>query len=186
MPGGFRTVGHSNRSLATFVGILGRAGVEVVADVRSFPRSRTNPAFGIDSLPDDLLRHGIGYVHFPDLGGRRGAQRDVPGQLNALWRNPSFHNYADYAQSERFGAAYSELVDLGQSRLVAVMCSEAVWWRCHRRILADYLLMDGFRVIHLMGAGRETPATPTPGAQRRSDGKVIYPEADDGLDGHQP
>ncbi|QYX56566.1 DUF488 domain-containing protein [Roseovarius sp. SCSIO 43702] len=177
MASGFRTVGHSNRSLQEFVDILRAAGVQVIADVRSFPRSRSNPAFNIDSLPDDLRRYQIGYRHFPDLGGRRKIQPEVPDTLNAFWRNRSFHNYADYALSDRFGRSYDELLELGRDRRVAIMCSEAVWWRCHRRIIADYLLLDGKDVFHLMGNKREETATPTPSATRTGDGKVIYPAA---------
>ncbi|MFX0542535.1 DUF488 family protein [Roseovarius sp. S4756] len=177
MISGFRTVGHSNRSLAGFIGILQLAGVQSVADVRSYPRSRSNPAFNIDSLPDDLGSCQIGYRHFPDLGGRRKVQGDVADSVNAFWRNRSFHNYADYALSERFASAYDALVEFGQSRLIAIMCSEAVWWRCHRRIIADYLLLNGYEVIHLMGSGREDRAEPTLGATRMADRKVVYPAA---------
>ena len=99
MGGGFCTIGHSNRDLGAFVDILRQAEVKTVADVRSFPRSRSNPAFNIDTLPDALARHQIGYCQFPDLGGRRKVQQDVPDTVNALWRNRSFHNYADYALS---------------------------------------------------------------------------------------
>ena len=155
MIGGFCTVGHSNRSLAEFVDILRHAGVHLVADVRSFPRSRTNPGFNIDSLPDEIESRQIGYHHFPDLGGRRQIQRDVPASVNALWRIQSFHNYADYALTDQFAQAYDQLVTLGQDRVVAIMCAEAVWWRCHRRIIADYLLLNGHGVTHLMGNGRD-------------------------------
>ncbi len=175
MEGGFCTVGHSNRSLAEFAAILQQAGVQMVADVRSFPRSRSNPAFNIDSLPDALSPYQIGYRHFPDLGGRRKMQRDVPDRVNAFWRNRSFHNYADYALSDEFTQAFAALVELGQHSLIAIMCSEAVWWRCHRRIIADYLLLNGHAVIHLMGNGREDQATPTPEAERTAEERVVYP-----------
>ncbi|TYB91218.1 DUF488 family protein [Oceaniovalibus sp. ACAM 378] len=177
MATGFRTVGHSNRSLAEFVDILQRARVQTVCDVRSFPRSRTNPWFNIDSLPKELERYQIGYRHFPDLGGRRNIQHDIPDDVNAFWRNRSFHNYADYAMSEQFAQAYRALVELGEQQIIAMMCSEAVWWRCHRRIITDYLILNGYDVIHLMGNGREDPAKPTPGADRIAAGKVIYPAA---------
>ncbi len=177
MTGGFYTVGHSNRSLAEFADILRHAGVEMVADVRSFPRSRSNPAFNIDTLPDALCSDQIGYHHCPDLGGRRKMQCDVPDSINALWRNQSFHNYADYALSDQFDRAFSQMLDLGRDRPVAIMCAEAVWWRCHRRIIADYLLLSGYEVVHLMGNGREQPAKLTPGAKRTADGKVVYPAA---------
>ncbi|WP_289041713.1 DUF488 domain-containing protein [uncultured Aliiroseovarius sp.] len=175
MPGGFRTIGHSNRSLEAFVDILRAAGVEVIADVRSFPRSRSNPAFNIDTLPDALQDYQIGYRHFPDLGGRRPVQKDVSDTLNAFWRNRSFQNYADYTLSDQFGDAYAQLLTLGADHIVAIMCAEAVWWRCHRRIITDYLLLDGYKVFHLMGNGREDAAQPTPSAIRTDDGKVIYP-----------
>lgn len=175
MSAGFRTVGHSSRSLDQFVEILKQAGVEVVADVRSFPRSRSNPAFNIDSLPGQLQLHQIGYRHFPDLGGRRPKQPGIPEAVNAFWRHPSFHNYADYALSDPFARAFAELVALGHRQRIAIMCSEAVWWRCHRRIITDYLLLQGDDVLHLMTAGREDPASPTPGAERTAEGKVVYP-----------
>ncbi len=175
MANGFRTVGHSNRSLAEFTGILQQAGVQLVADVRSFPRSRTNPWFNIDSLPDTLAACQIGYRHFPDLGGRRNVQHAIPDAINARWRNRSFHNYADYALSDQFARAYSELVELGQHRLIAIMCSEAVWWRCHRRTITDYLLLNGHEVLHLMGNGREETAKLTAGVELTADGHAVYP-----------
>lgn len=174
MPGGFRTIGHSTLSLAGFTDILRQAGVQALADVRSFPHSRSNPAYNIESLPDALHRYQIDYRHFPGLGGRRSKQPDVPDTLNAFWHNRSFHNYADYALTEPFHRAYAELLAFGHDRLVAIMCAEAVWWRCHRRIITDYLLLDGFEVFHLMGHGREDAAKLTPGAERRPDG-VAYP-----------
>ncbi len=175
MAAGFCTVGHSNRSLAVFIEILQHAGVQMVVDVRSFPRSRTNPVFNTDTLPDELALRQIGYCHIPDLGGRRKMQPDVADSVNGFWRNRSFQNYADYALSDEFAQAYTALLDLGETRRIAIMCSEAVWWRCHRRIIADYLLLNGHEVIHLMGRGRENPAMPTPGAELAADGKVHYP-----------
>lgn len=175
MAGGFCTIGHSNRSLDEFAEIMQRAGVQIVADVRSFPRSRSNPAFNIDSLPEALRPYQIGYRHFPDLGGRRKMQPEVPDDANALWRNRSFHNYADYALSDRFAEALADLVNLGRERVVAMMCSEAVWWRCHRRIVTDHLIFAGHEVHHLMGSGREELATPTPGSRSGPGGTVIYP-----------
>ncbi|MBK0328975.1 DUF488 domain-containing protein [Rhodobacteraceae bacterium F11138] len=176
MPGGFRTIGHSNRSLKEFLDILQQAGVQMIVDVRSFPRSRSNPGFNTDTLPDDLQRYQIGYRHLPDLGGRRTVQRDVPDNLNAFWENRSFHNYADYALSSQFQAAYAKLLELGQNQIVAMMCSEAVWWRCHRRIITDYLVLNGHEVVHLMGSGRADPAKPTSGARKQPDGTVVYPD----------
>lgn len=174
----FVTIGHSNRSLDEFLDMLRAADVDMLIDVRAFPRSRSNPAFNIDRLPKDLARAGIGYRHMPALGGRRPKQPDVDEDLNALWRVRSFHNYADYALGDGFAAALDELVRLGRDRRLALMCSEAVWWRCHRRIIADHLLLDGHPVDHLMTPGHVEHATPTPGARKTADGKVVYPASD--------
>jgi uncharacterized protein (DUF488 family) len=171
----FATVGHSSRSLGAFVCLLRGAGVDFVVDVRSFPRSRGNPAYNIDALPDRLAERQIDYSHMPALGGRRGRQPGVPEEVNAGWRNRSFHNYADYALSPDFAEALTELRALGRARPVAIMCAEAVWWRCHRRIIADHLIFCGDEVVHLTGPGQATTARPTPGAQRTSDGLVVYP-----------
>jgi uncharacterized protein (DUF488 family) len=171
----FTTIGHSTRSLDELLDMLRAARVEMLVDVRSFPRSRTNPAFNIDSLPDDLARVQIGYRHCRALGGRRPKQAAVDPRLNAHWRVQSFHNYADYALGEEYSAAFAELVDFGKDKRLALMCSEAVWWRCHRRIITDYLLLNGHEVDHLMGPGQVDAATPTPGAQRTAQGKVVYP-----------
>jgi uncharacterized protein (DUF488 family) len=174
----FTTIGHSNRSLAEFLGMLRDARVALLIDVRSFPRSRPNPVFNIDCLPDELAPVQIAYRHFPALGGRRRKQSGIDDNLNALWRVQSFHNYADYALSDEFAAAFDELIHSGRDRRPALMCSEAVWWRCHRRILADYLLLNGHDVDHLMAPGRTDHATPTPGALRTASGKVIYPDTE--------
>lgn len=175
MAAGFTTIGHSTRSLDEFLGMLGAARVELLVDVRSFPRSRTNPAYNIDSLPDALAAVQMGYRHCPALGGRRPKQAGIDAALNAFWRVQSFHNYADYALGAEFAAAFQNLLRLGRERRLALMCSEAVWWRCHRRIITDYLLLNGQAVDHLMGPGHTDPATPTPGARRSFDGKVVYP-----------
>lgn len=171
----FTTIGHSNRQIIEFLDMLREARVGVLVDVRSFPRSRTNPVFNIESLPDDLAEMQIGYRHLPALGGRRPKQSDVDEKMNAMWRVQSFHNYADYALCEEFENAFNTLLNVGREHRVAVMCSEAVWWRCHRRIIADYLLLNGYAVNHLMSPGRSDPATISPGAQKTADGKVVYP-----------
>lgn len=171
----FTTVGHSNRPLEVFLDILRAARVDLVADVRSFPKSRANPVYNTDRLPADLEAVQIGYRHFPALGGRRGRQKEVPPEVNALWRVQSFHNYADHALGTEFAQAFDEMVELGRARRLALMCSEAVWWRCHRRIIADHLIASGHEVEHLMGVDRTEPARMTPGAQVRADGRVVYP-----------
>lgn len=172
----FTTIGHSNRSLNEFLDMLCEAKVDLVIDVRSFPRSRSNPSFNIDRLPDNLSRVQVGYRHYPDLGGRRPKQLGIDENLNAMWRVRSFHNYADYALNERFTRAFDEIVDVGRDRRLALMCSEAVWWRCHRRIITDYLLLNDHAVDHLMAPGHIDRATPTPGALRTVGGKIIYPK----------
>lgn len=175
----FLTVGHSNRSPDELIGMLREARTAILIDVRSFPRSRANPAFNIDTLPRALSAVQIGYRHFPDLGGRRAKQKDVDESVNALWRVQSFHNYADYALGDRFGAALLDLIQLGTRHRLTLMCSEAVWWRCHRRIIADYLLHHGHVVNHIMAPGQCEPARLTPGVLRRADGKLVYPAASD-------
>jgi uncharacterized protein (DUF488 family) len=173
----FFTIGHSNRSLDELLTMLRAARVSLLVDVRSFPRSRANPVFNIDTLPNDLAQAQVGYRHCPALGGRRSRQHGVDAAINALWRVQSFHNYADYALGDEFGAAFDALVRLGGERRLAVMCAEAVWWRCHRRIITDYLLLNGHAVNHLMAPGQIHPASVTPGAQRTAQGKVVYPAA---------
>lgn len=175
METGFVTIGHSNRKLDEFMGMLREARVRVLVDVRSFPRSRSNPVFNIESLPSSLAEIQIGYEHHPDLGGRRPKQKPIASDTNALWRVQSFHNYADYALGAPFGAALDALIEAGRERRVAIMCAEAVWWRCHRRIIADYLLSNGHPVSHLLAPARIESATLTPGATPIHGGKIIYP-----------
>ena len=167
------TIGHSTRSLDEFVDLLRLGRVERVVDIRTVPKSRRNPQYGEDTLPDALAERQIGYARIAGLGGLRGRSHDVPPETNALWRNASFHNYADHALGPEFQEGLDELLLLADERRSAMMCAEAVWWRCHRRIVADHLLARGREVLHLMD-GRVVPATITPGA-RVQDGKVIYP-----------
>lgn len=180
MAAGFTTIGHSTRSLDEFISMLRAAEVGLLVDVRSYPASRANPAFNTDRLPDALARVQIGYRHCRALGGRRRVQPGVDARVNALWRVRSFHNYADYALGEDFGAAFAEVLRLGGAQRLALMCAEAVWWRCHRRIITDYLLLSGHKVEHLMAPGRSEAARPTPGAQPSGAGRVVYPVAEAG------
>lgn len=177
----FTTIGHSNRSLEEFIGLLRAAGVELLVDVRAFPRSRSHPVFNIERLPGELAKGGIDYRHCPALGGRRPKQAGVDPSCNAGWRVQSFHNYADYALGPAFAAAFAELVRLGRERRVALMCAEAVWWRCHRRIITDHLLLHGHDVEHLMAPGHTERATPTPGAKKIAAGRIVYPADPDGI-----
>jgi uncharacterized protein (DUF488 family) len=171
----FFTIGHSNRSLEEFIELLSSAEVAIIADVRKIPMSRANPQFNKGTLPEALAAFQISYEHLGDLGGLRGKGRAFPQDVNGLWKNQSFHNYADFALSNEFQAGLEHLVEEGHERRCAVMCSEAVWWRCHRRIIADYLMARGEIVFHIMGRGRLQSARLTKGAVIRTDGTVVYP-----------
>jgi len=171
------TIGHSTRAIGDFIGLLSQAGVNLIADVRSIPGSRTNPQFNTDELAASLEGAGIGYVHLRALGGRRRRPAGAAASPNLLWRNESFRNYADYALTDEFRTGLNELESLASRQCCAIMCSEAVWWRCHRRIITDYLLTDGVQVAHIMGPAKIDPATLTPGAKQRSDGKLVYEPA---------
>ena len=168
------TIGHSTRTIPEFGALLRNCAIEVVADVRAIPRSRTNPQFNLEALPASLEELGIGYQHFPALGGRRHRPRGAPPSPNGFWRNQSFRNYADYAANESFKVGFSQLRELASTRRCAIMCSETLWWRCHRRIISDYLLAQGVPVIHIMAPGKTQPATLTPAAQRLGDGTLVY------------
>ena len=169
------TVGHSTRTIEEFVEILRGASVTQLVDIRTHPRSRTNPQYNLDTFPDALAPYQIGYVYLKDLGGRRPRQPTVDPTINGFWQNQSFHNYADYAMTESFQTGLGELLALSAEKSSAIMCSEAVWWRCHRRIVADYLLNEGCAVYHLMGVGRVEPAKTTPAAQP-DESYLVYPE----------
>ena len=170
------TVGHSNHSFETFIAMIRAARADAVIDVRSFPRSKSNPQFNIDTLAHALSLHQIEYGHWPDLGGRRNRQANVPTDTNGLWNNRSFHNYADYALTTQFQSDLDRLIAFASHRRAALMCSEAVWWRCHRRIITDYLISRDIEVRHIMGEGKISAAQLTPGASVGGDGLVRYPK----------
>jgi uncharacterized protein (DUF488 family) len=170
----FFTIGHSTRSIPEFVELLRAGEVGQVVDIRSVPKSRTNPQYNVEPLSAALAQYQIGHTRIGALGGLRKRERDVPPELNGWWENRSFHNYADYALSPEFRAGLGELVALGRERRVAMMCAEAVWWRCHRRIVADYLLAANEAVFHLMGSDKVEPARLSEGA-RVTDAGVTYP-----------
>jgi uncharacterized protein (DUF488 family) len=172
----FFTIGHSTRPTQEFVALLKAADVKLVVDVRTVPRSRTNPQFNRDALPASLASHGVAYEHLAALGGLRGKQPGISPETNAFWDNASFHNYADYAMSEDFSAGLRALRGLGHGARLSVMCAEAVWWRCHRRIIADYLIAGGEEVFHILGPGHIDPARMTEAARRRPDGSLAYPK----------
>lgn len=168
------TIGHSTRPLEEFVELLQSASVRCLVDVRSIPRSRTNPQYNLQTLPEALAQFQIRHTIIPELGGRRGRQHEVDPAVNGFWNNQSFHNYADHALSAEFRDGLERLKALHLEVPCAIMCSEAVWWRCHRRLIADYLLTDGWPVMHIMARGRIESAKVTPGAVRHGD-VVVYP-----------
>jgi uncharacterized protein (DUF488 family) len=173
------TIGHSTRTLAELVALLRQVDLTLLVDVRSIPRSRTTPQFNGDTLPDSLAARGIGYRHLRALGGRRHHRKDAPPSLNVYWRVAAFRNYADYAETDEFRAGLDALRALARDDRCAIMCAEAVWWRCHRRIITDYLLAGGTSVEHIMGPGQVVPATLTPGARVLGDGRLRYPASED-------
>jgi uncharacterized protein (DUF488 family) len=163
------TVGHGTLPADTFAALLGGAGIARVVDVRSFPASRHNPQFGREEMERWVPEAGIDYAWMRDLGGRR---RTSPASVNIALRNDAFRGYADYMQTHAFLAGVDDLLALAARDATAVMCSESVWWRCHRRLLADHLmLVRGIEVVHLMHDGRRTPHAPTEGV--RLDGDTL-------------
>ncbi|HUI99228.1 MAG TPA: DUF488 domain-containing protein [Usitatibacter sp.] len=177
----FFTIGHSTRSIEEFTDLLVPNGVTLLVDVRTVPRSRANPQYNADALPGSLAESGIGYEHIASLGGLRGHRRDVPPDVNGFWENQSFHNYADYALGPEFRAGLEQLVALGSERRCAIMCAESVWWRCHRRIISDYLLARGEDVFHLVSSDVPEPAKITPEARPGPEGTIVYPARQAGL-----
>ena len=169
------TIGHSTRPIPEFVELLQQVSADLLVDVRSVPRSRANPQFNIDSLPHSLAAAGIAYRHLAALGGLRGRRKDAAPSRNTLWRSDAFRNYSDYAETAQFRSGLDQLIELARQDRCAIMCAEAVWWRCHRRIIADYLLVQGIPVAHIMGSGKVDAATLTPGAQPLADNTVRYP-----------
>ena len=172
------TIGHSTRTIAELVALLKQVNVDLLVDVRSIPRSRMVPQFNFDTLPDSLAQEGIGYQHLRALGGRRYHPKGAPISTNTFWHVLAFRNYADYAETDAFRAGFEDLLALARSHRCAIMCAEAVWWRCHRRIITDYLLARGVTVDHIMGLGQVTPATITPVARLLLDGTLRYPLPD--------
>ncbi|MGE5094277.1 MAG: DUF488 family protein [Betaproteobacteria bacterium] len=173
----FFTIGHGTRSVEELAALLKANGVARLVDVRTVPRSRTNPQFNKDAMPASLAAHGLAYCHVAALGGLRGKAPGVAPGANAFWENRSFHNYADYATTPAFREGLDELLELGRHERCAIMCAETVWWRCHRRIIADYLLAEGEEVFHIVADDVPEPARITPGAVPK-DGVLFYPATD--------
>ncbi|WP_058545392.1 DUF488 family protein [Pseudomonas fluorescens] len=168
------TIGHSTRSIEQFVQTLKSFNVEMIVDVRTVPRSRTNPQYNLDTLPEQLSPFGIEHEQIRELGGLRKKSRIVPDDLNGFWENRSFHNYADYALSDEFEKGLERLMTLSRTRRCAIMCAEAVWWRCHRRIIADYLLLRDREVFHIMDKDKANKAVLNPAAKVQGL-KLSYP-----------
>lgn len=173
------TIGHSTREWPVFTGMLADAGIEMLVDVRRFAGSRRNPQFSGETMARTLPEAGCRYVPMPDLGGRR---KPDPDTRNTAWRNASFRGYADYMETGPWQAACKRLASLASGQRVAIMCAEALWWQCHRGLIADRFKADGWEVIHLTAPGRSEPH-PYTSAARIVDGELDYsapepPQAD--------
>jgi uncharacterized protein (DUF488 family) len=173
----FFTIGHSTRSVGEFVELLRPQKIDLVVDVRSIPRSRTNPQYNSEKFAKALAKLQINYAHIPSLGGLRGRTCEVAPDVNAFWENRSFHNYADYAMGEEFRSGLARLREMGHANMSVIMCAEAVWWRCHRRIIADYLIAANETVFHILGPKRIEQAHITQGVQFGVAGALRYPLA---------
>ncbi len=164
------TIGHSTHAIDEFIGAVESFEIKVIADVRSFPGSRRYPQFNREQLKVSLAAAGIEYQHFPALGGRR---RVRPDSLNVAWRNESFRAYADYMESDDFREGMARLLDVAREHRTAFMCAEAVWWRCHRSLISDYLKAKGVEVMHIMAPGK-SEAHPFTSAARIVNGELSY------------
>jgi uncharacterized protein (DUF488 family) len=168
------TIGHSTRSAEEFLALLAGERIEALADVRRFPGSRKFPHFNADHLARALPAAGIEYVPFPELGGRR---KPLPDSPNAAWRNDAFRGYADYLRTPEFAAGVERLAALASAKRTAVMCSEAVWWRCHRGLIADWLKVRSVRVLHILDA-QHVVEHPYTAAAHVTNGELDYRAAE--------
>jgi uncharacterized protein (DUF488 family) len=171
-PGTVWTLGHSTRSLEEFLALLAAHELQAIADVRRFPGSRRHPHFAREALEQSLPTAGIEYLWLPQLGGRRRPRKDSP---NTGWRNEAFRGYADHLDSAEFAEGYKELVALATRRRTAMMCSELLWWRCHRSLVSDVLKARGFAVLHIADAGLAQPH-PWTAPARIVEGRLDYSE----------
>jgi uncharacterized protein (DUF488 family) len=165
------TIGHSTRTFKELIDILRSFHIECLADIRSFPGSRRYPHFNKEALEVLLPENNIKYIHLLDLGGRR---KVMPDSVNTGWYNEAFRGYADYMQTSSFQEAVQELELLGSAERIAYMCSEALWWRCHRSLVSDCLKLHGWKVFHIMGIGKTQEHTYTSPA-RIVNGELLYP-----------
>lgn len=168
------TIGHSNRSFDEFVGFLTGPQIELVADVRRYPGSKRYPHFNSAKMAQGLSGKGVDYRHFPGLGGRRRPNAD---SVNVAWKHEAFRAYADYMHTEEFEGEIAVLAKLAAQKRVAIMCAEALWWQCHRRLLADYFVASGGRVLHIVGGGKLQEHVLFPGAKWRG-GRLYYERAE--------
>lgn len=164
------TIGHSVHSLDEFIEMLNSFDIKMLADVRRFPGSKKYPWFSKDNLEKVLPEHHIDYIHMEELGGRRKVQ---PNSVNSRWKNESFRGYADYMQTAEFTRAVEQLEAIARQKTTAFMCSEAVWWRCHRSMISDYLKAKGWKVEHIMNI-RKVEEHPYTSPARIRDGHVFY------------
>ena len=165
------TIGHSTRTIEEFVSLLRENEIKLLVDVRAWPGSKRYPQFNKEALAESLSAHAIHYEHFPELGGKRKAK---PNSRNTAWRNASFRGYADYMETEQFQRGIERLLDFAaESGATAIMCAEAVWWRCHRSLIADYLKARGVKVLHVLGANKVDPH-PYTSAARIVNGELSY------------
>lgn len=164
------TIGHSTRPFEEFLALLQAFEIEVIADVRNYPGSRKYPQYNKDALEVSLPQHGIQYAHLKNLGGRRKASRD---SKNTAWRHAAFRGYADYMETTGFKEGIAELEKMALNQRTAYMCSEAVWWRCHRAMISDYLKLQGWNVMHIMN-GVKAEAHPYTSPARIINGNLNY------------
>ena len=172
------TVGHSTCSMDELLGLLQAHSIQLVADVRRYPASRRFPHFHQQPFAAELGKSGIEYEHFPELGGRRAARAD---SINTAWRNEAFRGYADYMQTEPFQAGVARLLEEAAVKRTALLCAEAVWWRCHRALIADHLKAQGHTVLHILSAGK-TQVHPFTPAARILEGKLSYQARSEALE----
>ena len=172
------TIGHSTRNIEVFISLLEDNGIKVLVDVRSFPGSKRYPQFNKEALLESLNARGIRYEHSPELGGRRKAR---PDSRNTAWRNASFRGYADYMETEEFQKGIKRLLEVAdKTGPTAIMCAEAVWWRCHRSLISDYLKSHGVEVMHILDSNKIEPH-PFTSAARIVDGTLSYATEEDRL-----
>jgi uncharacterized protein (DUF488 family) len=165
------TIGHSTRTIDEFIFLLKENEINLLADVRAFPGSKRYPQFNKDALAESLTANGIRYEHFPELGGKRNSK---PDSRNTAWRNASFRGYADYMETQEFQNGIERLLDVAtESGPTAIMCAEAVWWRCHRSLIADYLKARGVEMLNILGAKKVEPH-PYTSAARILNGELNY------------